>query len=339
MFIFVIISILLCLYKIKFHHNESVLTKTDTLMINGIFTLLIFLSHCTQYFELNSSLMDALYGKFQTYHGQLVVTTFLAFSGYGVMYQLSNNPNYLKSFVKNRVIKTLINFDIAVMLYYITGCILNKNYKLSTVLLSLIGYKSIGNSNWYIFTILIMYILSYICAKVLKKDNLVAIGITLGTFIYIVISKNTLELPTRFYSTVLCYPFGVYLCLYKDIIIKFIKKYFVIVAVLCLFFLIYTYRIRKDIYIMNIHSIVFVLMIVVMLTQVKIGNKAIGFLGTHAFSIYILQRIPMIFISMYLGTMNKYILIVLSFILTAIMAVIFDKLCDKLHKQINLITR
>ena len=84
MFIFVIISIMLCLYKIDFRKNEAVLSKNDTLMANGIFTLLIFLSHCTQYFKLDQSMMDMLYGKFQTYHGQLVVTTFLFFSGVNV---------------------------------------------------------------------------------------------------------------------------------------------------------------------------------------------------------------------------------------------------------------
>lgn len=335
MFIFVIISIMLCLYKIDFRKNEAVLSKNDTLMVNGIFTLLIFLSHCTQYFKLDQSMMDMLYGKFQTYHGQLVVTTFLCFSGYGVMYQIMKNPKYLNTFKKNRIFKTLLNFDIAIGLYYIVGLILNKNYKLQTVLLSLIGYKSIGNSNWYIFTILIMYILTYICSKVLKKDNLIALGITVMTFGYIYICKDVFNLPARFYSTVLCYPFGVYLCLYKDAILSFIKKYFIIILALSLFICFKTYGLRKDIYIMNIHSIFFVLLIVIALTKIKIGNHLIAFLGQHSFSIYILQRIPMIFISMYLSAYNKYLLIVLSFVLTAIIAVIFDEFTEKLFKKIN----
>ena len=86
---------------------------------------------------------------------------------------------------------------------------------------------------------------------------------------------------------------------------------------------------------MNIHSIFFVLLIVIALTKIKIGNHLIAFLGQHSFSIYILQRIPMIFISMYLSAYNKYLLIVLSFVLTAIIAVIFDEFTEKLFKKIN----
>jgi peptidoglycan/LPS O-acetylase OafA/YrhL len=129
----------------------------------------------------------------------------------------------------------------------------------------------------------------------------------------------------------------VFLCLYKDKIINILKKYSFIWIVLLVCGLVYTYDLRKDIYIMNIHSIIFVLLIVVGLTKVKIGNNIIAFLGKHAFSIYILQRIPMIFISIYLTSLNKYVLIILSFVLTAIMAVIFDKMTELLHKKIDLL--
>ena len=42
---------------------------------------------------------------------------------------------------------------------------------LSRILLSLIGWKSIGNSNWYMFDILLLYVLTYVAFKVTKKQD------------------------------------------------------------------------------------------------------------------------------------------------------------------------
>ena len=63
---------------------EPFLSHHYTTIINGIFVLLIFFSHSTGYLTLSDNMLDSLYRHFQNFHNQWVVTTFLAFSGFGV---------------------------------------------------------------------------------------------------------------------------------------------------------------------------------------------------------------------------------------------------------------
>lgn len=81
--------------------NDTILSKQDTNIINGIFVIFIFLSHSTQYFVLGNSLLDSLYKHFQNFHNQWVVTTFLAFSGYGVMSQIKVGGEESKIILKS----------------------------------------------------------------------------------------------------------------------------------------------------------------------------------------------------------------------------------------------
>ena len=58
----------------------------------------------------------------------------------------------------------------------------------------------------------------------------------------------------------------------------------------------------------------------------RIYNPVLEWLGTHVFSIYMLQRIPMIVLD-HLGCIesHKYISLIVVFAVTLPMAVLFDK--------------
>ena len=76
-------------------------------------------------------------------------------------------------------------------------------------------------------------------------------------------------------------------------------------------------------------------LIVLATMKVQIGNGILEFFGSHVFSIYILQRMPMIIFSkLGLAESNKYVFVALCFFTTVTMAVIFDLCMDKLDKII-----
>ena len=80
-------------------------------------------------------------------------------------------------------------------------------------------------------------------------------------------------------------------------------------------------------------SLVFALVVVAITMKIKIGNKTLDFFGKHVFSIYILQRIPMIALKGVFA--NKYLYIVVCFIITVTIAVSFDYLCDKAKSLVS----
>ena len=72
--------------------------------------------------------------------GQLIVVYFLFFSGYGIMYSIVNKgPRYVDSILKNRFIKSLLHFDLIILLYLIVQFFLGHRFKIEIILQSLIG--------------------------------------------------------------------------------------------------------------------------------------------------------------------------------------------------------
>ena len=80
-------------------------------------------------------------------------------------------------------------------------------------------------------------------------------------------------------------------------------------------------------------GIMFMALIVLATMKVQIGNSILEFFGSHVFSIYILQRLPMnLFDKLGLAASNKYVFVVLCLFITVALAVIFDLATDKLDK-------
>ncbi len=352
MIIFVIALVLITLLSLRFAREENSLSEKEgykeikkepflsqrsTTIINGIFVLLIFCSHSTQYITMNGNVLDSAYSRFQSIHNQWVVTTFLAFSGYGVMLKLqSQGEEYIKKFPRNRLLKTLINFDIAVVLFLIVNLFFDNHYSKWEIAGSFIGITAIGNSNWYIFTILVMYVVSYLAAVFFKKKkNSVALFITVCSIGYVVIAQ-IFGLPSRFVSTVTTYALGVWIAIYKSELELFFRKRKVISFVLIIIPIILTYKLRGNDYIMNVNSCFFVLLVILFMTQFEIRSNVLYFLGRHAFSIYILQRLPMIIISHYITPtgIGNYVFVAACLLLTICMAVLFDMILEKIDKII-----
>lgn len=173
MTIFLLLIIIISLWQIKFPKpvlsgiNNNYLEISRTNSIKGIFILLVFLSHARNYIsayaEYSQNPLNGIYDIFQNHLGQGVVIMFLFYSGYGVMESIKKKgTNYINAIPKKRFAKTLINFDIAVIIFILLNLCLStlKNYTIPKVLLSFIGWESVGNSNWYIFAMLVMYLIT-----------------------------------------------------------------------------------------------------------------------------------------------------------------------------------
>lgn len=355
MIFFIVILALLTLVTIRIpqkddaveNKSESFLSHRSTTIINGIFVLLIFFSHSSFYLNLSDNIIDSSYRFFQSVHNQWVVTTFLAFSGYGVMLKIkTEGMEYIKKFPRNRLLKTLVNFDIALLVFCLVNRFLKIHYDVRIYILSIIGLEGIGNSNWYIFSILMMYSLSYVVAGIVYKNSsgsvsnrkseiLVSVFMSIGSIAYVAIAHLT-DLPARFVSTIATYALGMWIAVYKNEIERLFKNKPFISLVSFIVPIAITCKFRENDYVMNLSSCFFVLLIIWCMSRFEINNQLFFFLGKHAFSIYILQRIPMNIISHYIkpsGIMN-YIFVLVSLGITIVLAVLFDKLLKVVDKKI-----
>ena len=301
MLLFYIIILLLSLYGISFiksGFNQDYISKEQCNAIKGIFILFVFTRHIWPYlskFGYDFSVPgDSLFINIDRWMGQLLVVAFLFYSGFGVMESIkSKGEPYIDNMPRKRILNTLLNFDVAVLVFLVIDLILGINLKLNTTLLAFTGWTSIGNSNWYIFIILVCYFCTWIGFKFGKGW----MAFFLLATAYIILF-NTKSNPV-WYNTIFSFAAGFLYSQFKSQIQPFVHHWYWIVLPTCIlvFFSVHTQNFSfyglKD----NLASILFALSIVVVSMKIKVGNKALIWCGTKLFPLYIYQRIPMIFLS------------------------------------------
>lgn len=325
--------------------NKDYLSLENTNIIKGIFVILVLFSHSSQYISL-SGIYDEPYVSIQRFLGQMIVSMFLFYSGYGIMESISKKGfAYIKSIPTRRFIKVLINFDIAVILYLILNSIIGKTYDIKTILLSFIGWMNVGNSNWYILAVLVLYILTFVSFFLIKwLDNkpMHFVYVTVLTLLSIAFVYFEMKMGKEswYYNTIILFPLGCWYSLLKTKIEAFVFKndftysLTALIVMACLF-ISYVHNGDYGIWGYTLWAVFFTVTIVIFTMKFSFKSTILSWLGKHIFSVYILQRIPMIILS-YIGVNieHKYFFIILSFLATVVIAQVFDYLTDLLWKKI-----
>lgn len=315
--------------------HKDYISKAQTSAINGIFTLFVFWSHVSTYIKLDGSL-DTPYTAFKSYMLQMVVVPFLFYSGYGIMESIKKRgTDYVRQIPKNRFLKVLLHFDIAVVLYLIVNLAFGKTFPLKRILLALTGYSAVGNSNWYIFAVLGLYLIVFAAFMLAGKNHLVGALLTTVFSVGFVFAQMLLKRDSWCYDTIILFSVGMIFSLVRAPIEKILSKHDLVylssVAVAAVIYTFFYMRRSQGIEFYSMWGILFMALIVLFTMKIKIGNKVLTFFGSHVFSIYILQRLPMLVLSkLGLAAADKYLFVAVCFVITVILAVIFDKLTDKL---------
>lgn len=339
--------ILISLVGINFKNINGIdydaLTIKRTTMINGFFVGIVFFSHFNSY-AITNNLIDSIYYSFFKM-GQLMVTTFLFYSGYGIYESIKNKKNYIDSFLKNRIFKFFISVFVAIILYTILNFIIGKTYNIKTIVLSTIGYTSIGNSNWFIFATFCMYFSVLFSFKIFKNDNLSALlSCLILSFCYIFLVMKYIRY-SWWVNTILCFNAGMFFSHFIDNILKFLqnKYHYILTTILLITVFILAIINNYNYFTYEIISLTFVLLVVLVSLKVYIGNRVLLWLGENTFNIYILQRLSFILYEhIGLKDYNVYFYLIISAVTTFILTYFFDKVLKKLYsilicnKKINL---
>ncbi|MBR0350012.1 MAG: acyltransferase family protein [Clostridia bacterium] len=334
MILFFIILALVCVYGMKIYgpkeFNQDYISMSNTTAVKGVFVFLIFMSHFLQYYTPVDA-FDMQYKAIRVFIGQLVVVMFFFYSGYGILESVKRKgTDYIKGFPVNRILKTLLHLDLALVLYIIRNLIMNVKMKPMQIILSLFGWDTVGNSNWFMFAVLILYVAIYLSFMLFRKHKFLAIlASTVLTGVYVIAMHEFSGKEEYWYNTVMCLPLGMYYSFFKEKIHSIVMKndiiyHIALVAVFVAFM--FAHENKRPFVIYTMWTLLFTVLVVLVTMKVKIGNKALYWLGNHVFSVYILQRFPMaIFKRIDVIDSNRYLFFILSFVATVIMAELFDR--------------
>ena len=313
--------------------SHDALSINQTTCINGIFVVLVFLSHFCQYVDVSTIPYSWPYVFFQSHLGQLIVAPFLFYSGYGIMEQIKKNGiNYVNEIPHKRVIKVWLHFSLAIVLFLLVAFIRGEPYSFKQIVLSFFAWEAIGNSNWYIFAILFLYIATYLgfkCSPNRKKSIVLVFALC---FLYIVVMHYYKD-GSWWYDTILCYPAGMLLSCGRNKYQKWVERHKVLILIICILATGTLYILKSNLIMRELLAIAFCLDITLFCSFIKVENSVLLFLGKHTFEIYILQRIPMIIFQNRLG---GYGYLLTSLIATIGIAVMFKKLEKKVDLTLKL---
>lgn len=301
-------------------------------MINGIFFILVFMRHFNQYVQLNAEIeIPFLYQN--KILGQLIVTTFMFYSGYGVMTSIMKEHNYVNRMPKKRIFKTMLLFDIAICLYVVMNVCLNIEMTWKQIILSFVGWEGVGNSTKYIFAILMMYSFTYIGFSISRNDLIK--GLLITTFFiagYILIIRKFKD--SQYYNTVVCYAFGLWYAMAKKKIDSKIlhNNYWWVAWGAAIAFEICAYCRDVNLILNQFYYLLFVLVIVLLSMRVKLDSSTLLWCGKNLLGLYILQRIPMILCKEWEFTSNPYLSLFVCIVVTIFLAVAF---CKYVIRKVN----
>lgn len=333
---------LFSLRPVKTGLNDSFMSIENTTCVKGIFVLLVFLSHTNNYFTQNeaytSSPFNSAYVFIQSHLGQAIVVMFLFYSGYGVAQSIAKKgESYVRSMPRRRVLKTLVNFDIAVVVYILLDLALGTLLDNSTakILLSFTGWESVGNSNWYIFAILILYLITYISFSLFKgnvKRSLWAV--TALTVVYIVVMAFFKD--SWWFDTVILYPLGMWFSLGKDKITAFFEKkmfLYYICFITSLAITLVSAMFYGNIVLHEVFMVSFGASVVLFTLKFNFKSPILSFFGKHLFEVYIYMRVPMMLL-LHFGVENIFVFSIVSFVATILLSIIFHKIYSLISSKL-----
>ena len=321
--------------------NTNYLHKKNTTAVNGIFVLLVLFSHYAQYADFGG-IYDVPYLVLREHLNQMVVATFMFYSGYGMMEAINNRGMVYVRKILQKFWQLLLRFDIAVLLYLAVNALLGIRFSLNEVLLAFTTWTAIGNSNWYITAVLILYIILYIsfgiclrtgCDTKRRLAGIVILFILTGVTVYLQIKAGR---PGYCYNTMLILPLG---CLYSEtrhVVEKVVMRsdisyLLTLTATTGAYIVLFFHRWTWGLVGYTLWAFAFISLVVLITMKLSVYNGFLEWIGKHIFGIYILQRLPMTVLNK-LGYIenHKYMSLIVAVVVTFALAAIFQQYTNRL---------
>lgn len=320
----------------SFENNREYLNKDNMNKIKGIACIMVVICHVTSQLEGEGIL--ALTANL----GYLAVGLFFFWSGYGLMYSLSNKQNYLSGFIVRRFIPVLLPFWVTNILFLIRNTIFfHQNPDAGTIFRSIIGLELINKQAWYVQVILVVYILFFICCKVLKEKKKVIYAMTL-----LVLISNLAFIITSQYALgqSLLFVIGMWTAFYSEN--KMFRHklatvlMFVLTALTYLYYTVIRWHVPiGDIRLLNnlvmtVSQCGFTLCCMILWRKIKINSKISEYIGHISYEVYLVQQLCIDACIFAFAGKSHTLTLVSSILLTVLAGWIIHKLLNPLVKRI-----
>lgn len=285
--LYVVVPIL-CLFgtKSKYYEN-SVLSKDETLMLRGIGMLFIVFTHMVK-----TNICTSTY--FFYVSGVVGVGVCFLVSGYGLHLSYKNKNQYLEHFFGSKILRLLIPFIAAYILYFALKAIRGEDVIVTEMLTNLLTVTFPGVTFWYLKIQFLLYVFFYASYRLLPEINQKIVGVVALSLGYITVAK-ILGLELFWYNSCLFFSLGLVLAEYQSEVLPFIKnKYIITINVMAFVFLYlvlyYFGRLGID-WLFDMIYMVFFSGITIWFVQKRKDSWILKILGYYSIEIYLIHTV------------------------------------------------
>lgn len=183
--------------------NNRAFLSISTVQILKVICAIVIVIHHTSYY-LPNSIFTHIFRPI----GYLPVGVFFFISGYGLLYSLFNNPDYLLTFFTKRIRSILIPALTGLTLYFISTK--------TTFSFNLFFHGALPYSHyWYVVVIFLLYLLFYFIFRFINKKSKGVMIISSLLIIYVGIA-GILKIDSYWYNTIFAFPCGMLFSLYEN---------------------------------------------------------------------------------------------------------------------------
>lgn len=348
---FLLALLLICVKSAKvapagaFH--EGYISREGTTPVKGIFTILIIFSHYIQYIATDGA-YDGAYMALRSHLNQAVVVMFLFYSGYGMMESIAKKGfAYVNGIPAKRFLPVLLRFDGIVLIYFALQLFMGRNYGLDRLPAALVGWDGFGNSNWYVFGVLGEYLLMFLAFLGMARWNkggskfVYAAVFTALTAAFALVIRATGR-DDYWYNTLMMFPLGVWFSLLRRPLEGLAMRNDMLYALACLaaallYIWSFDHRWGSGLKGYTLWATMFAVVTVLLTMKVSFDSPVLKWFGDHVFSVYMLQRIPMILLSRAGWTADhKYASLIVVLLATVCLAMAFEAVEQRTSRILKL---
>lgn len=259
--------------------------------------------------------------------GFLFVGVFMFCSGYGLYLSWQKKPDYLgKGFFRRRVLPLLIGYFVSGWIFFIARLIMHERMNTGKVIAYLTGVRLCNPYAWFAIIMPLFYLFFYLAFKYCKKRPILVVVICtlVYTFIGTYIDHNDYFMCGQWwYNCVAMFWIGLLFAKYRDGIIEWAKKRYVLKLILCIVFFFVAWELSQItqgvfsyygeyarlpkyqtvlyrwicVIFESLCPVFFTGFILLIGLKVKIGNKLLGFMGTITLEFYLIHGLVIEFFS------------------------------------------
>ena len=257
--------------------------------------------------------------------GVLFVGIFFFFSGYGLYTSLKTKENYLKGFLKKRLVTILVPFYMCILVFTVAACITGMKFSPVQLLAVLSGGALINQHMWYIVETAILYLAFFVIYRLIK--NRTAATVVMGIFVIAMMAGSLMLCHGKdmsasgwfqgewWYNSSFLFVIGIIVSKHSEALRKIARKGYIILlivfgALTALLGPQTQYMLRSYSYWSEIPGetraildkvrclsvqlpwiICFVMFLLLIMMKVRFGNPVLKFLGSISLELYLIHNL------------------------------------------------